>query len=219
MKSKAAPTESKPEGWREKLAPTLAANSLSYSSTYAEAMELYRPSRIRLLFVAEAPPAYRFHRFFYFTDVRRMDTLFLEMMKTLYPVEVGYHDGTFLPGHSAAAIRKRKADFLARFQADGFYLIDGRELPMPEAATSHEKADLMQASLSHLSEKIRQLSMNRPMPVVLIGKITYKVCAAALREQAFAVLNRAAIDHPARGGQRRFRAGLAQTIAPCRPDQ
>ncbi len=208
MKSRTAP----PEGRREKKVPTLAASSLSYSMAYAEAIELYRPSRIRLLFVAEAPPAYRFHRFFYFTDVRRMDTLFLEMMKALYPVEVGYHQGNFLPGYSAAAMRRRKTELLARFRADGFYLIDGHELPMPEGATSREKVNLMRASLSHLSVKIRQLSMNQPMPVVLIGKVTYMVCAAALREQGFPVRNSAAIDHPARGGQRRFREGLAQTI-------
>jgi hypothetical protein len=204
---------SKREVWQQKGIPALDTDSLSYSRVYADAMERYRPSRIRLLFIAEAPPAYRFQRFFYFTDVRRMDTLFLEMMKTFYPVEAGYHGGQFLPGYSAAAIRNRKAEFLARFKADGFYLTDGHELPMPEAATSKTKADLMRASLSHLSEKIRQLSMNNPMPIVLIGKITYKVCAAALVERGFLVLNKAAIDHPARGGQRRFRDGLAQTVS------
>ena len=68
-----------------------------------------------------------FHRFFYLTDVRQMDTLFLEMMKTLYPAEVGYHGGQFLPDYSAAATRTHKAEFLGD-QVDGFYLTDGHEL-------------------------------------------------------------------------------------------
>jgi hypothetical protein len=94
MKSRAAlAEESNPEDGREKKIPNLANNAFSYYRADGEATELYRPSRIRLLFIAEAPPAYRFHRFFYFTDVRQMDTLFLEMMKTLYPEKVGYHGG------------------------------------------------------------------------------------------------------------------------------
>jgi hypothetical protein len=218
MKNRAGlAAKSNPEDTREKNISARATGSLSYGRAYAEAMERYHPSRIRLLFIAEAPPAYRFHRFFYFADVRQMDTLFLETMKTLYPAQVGYHGGQFLPGYSAAAIRRRKAELLARFQADGFYLIDGHELPMPEAAASNEKADLMRASLPHLAKKIQQLSGNHPMPVLLIGKLTYNVCATALLEGGFPVLNKAAIDHPARGGQRRFREGLVQYLASFLP--
>jgi hypothetical protein len=206
------------ESSRKKPLPALTSGPLSYCRAYADAMELYRPSRIRLLFIAEAPPAYRFHRLFYFPDVRQMDTLFLEMMKTLYPVEVGYHNGQFLPGHSAAAIRRRKLEFLARFQADGFYLTDAHELPVPDAASSSEKAGLLLGSLSHLSAKIQALSGQHSPPIVLIGKVTYKVCAGALRNAGFLVLNSAAIDHPARGGQRRFRASLAQAVSVLSPD-
>ncbi len=212
MRSSAAGGTESPRRAQEKRSPELTTEFRSYSTSYAEAMELYRPSRIRLLFIAEAPPAYRFHRFFYFADVRRMDTLFLEMMKTLYPNEVGYRDGQFLPGYSAASIRRRKSEFLTRFQADGFYLTDAHELPMPDAASSKQKAGLMRGSLSHLFEKIQTLSGRHSPPIVLIGKVTYNVCAAALRNRGFVVLNSEAIDHPARGGQRRFREGLAQAL-------
>jgi hypothetical protein len=190
---------------------------LAYCKAYADAMELYRPRRIRLLFIAEAPPAYRFHRLFYFTDVRQKDTLFLEMMKALYPVETGYHGGQFLPGHSAASIRSRKAQFLARFQSDGFYLTDAHEQPMPDLASPNQKADLMRGSLSRLSEKIRAWSRHHMPPIVLIGKVTYDVCATELRNQDFLVINSAAINHPARGGQRRFREGLAQAVSAYHP--
>jgi hypothetical protein len=198
---------------QDKQVPSLEIDSVSYRKDFAEAMERYRPRRVRMLFIAEAPPAYRFHRLFYFTDVREMDTLFLETMKTLYPVEVGFHNGRFLPGHTAKAMRGRKAELLVRFQSDGYFLTDAYERPMPEGASANEKAALMRASLPHLIEKVWQLSASRRLPIVLIGKITYKVCIAALRHEGIRVLNTAAIDHPGRGGQLRFREGLAQTVS------
>ncbi len=59
---------------------------MSYIRRFAEASKKYRPADIRLLFIAEAPPAFKVERFFYFTGLTNGDTLFIEMMKTLYPV-------------------------------------------------------------------------------------------------------------------------------------
>lgn len=61
---------------------------MGYLNSFALASRKYHPATLRILFVAEAPPAYESKRFFYFTDLRQGDTLFLEMMKTLYPLEV-----------------------------------------------------------------------------------------------------------------------------------
>ena len=47
----------------------------------------FRPKPINILFVAEAPPSLGSRRFFYFLKVERGDSLFLEMMKVLYPRE------------------------------------------------------------------------------------------------------------------------------------
>lgn len=52
---------------------------------FAQASNRYLPDSVRLLFIAEAPPDIRVHRFFYFTGLTKGDTLFLEMMKVLYP--------------------------------------------------------------------------------------------------------------------------------------
>jgi hypothetical protein len=85
---------------------------------------------------------------------------------------------------------------------------------MPEAAASNEKVDLVRASLLHLSERGQQLSVNHPRPVVLIGKVTYKMCAAALRERGFLVLNSTAIDHPRhRAGEVKFKQLLRSARA------
>ena len=58
--------------------------------SFRRAMTRYRPNPLRLLFIAEAPSAYKFNRLFYFHDVRTGDALFLEMMKVIYGALIGF---------------------------------------------------------------------------------------------------------------------------------
>src|SRR5258708_38051662 len=99
---------------------------------FEEAAKRYRPHPLRLLFIAEAPPAFKVNRLFYFTGLRDGDTLFLEMMKVLYPSAVGYDEGAFRPGYSAKQMRLGKQELLRKFQNDGYQLIDAYEEPMPD---------------------------------------------------------------------------------------
>src|ERR1700748_3348603 len=103
---------------------------------FEEAAKLYRPKPLRLLFIAEAPPAFKVNRLFYFTGLKDGDTLFLEMMKVLYPAAVGYHGGAFLPGSSAKLMRLRKEELLRNFQSDGYQLIEAYEQPTPDRPNS-----------------------------------------------------------------------------------
>lgn len=179
---------------------------------FEEAASRYLPQHLRLLFIAEAPPAYKVNRFFYFTDLTNGDTLFLEMMKVLYPAETAYvHDG-FQPGFSAKLIRQRKPELLRRFQSDGYYLIDAYEQPMPDSADQAAKARLMQSTLPLLQRKVQRLVGEHHVPIIMIGAVTYSICAEALRLDGRQVTNQTAIDHPARGGQKRFRAKLRSVL-------
>ena len=55
------------------------------SDQYAEHAHPYLPGgRLRILFVAEAPPNSA-DRYFYFEDVKRDDWLWIALMKGLYP--------------------------------------------------------------------------------------------------------------------------------------
>jgi hypothetical protein len=109
---------------------------------FAKATLRYKPATVRVLFIAEAPPAFRFHRLFYFEDLRDGDTLFLEMMKTLYASAVGFTKNGFSSGSSAQGIRSRKSELLARFMREGYFLIDASEEPMPDRASSSQKLAL-----------------------------------------------------------------------------
>jgi hypothetical protein len=179
---------------------------------FAQASNRYRPDPVRLLFIAEAPPAFRVHRLFYFTGLTNGDTLFLEMMKVLYPAEVGFAGECFQPGFSVQQMRHNKESLLRRFQADGYFLIDACEQPMPDRATTSAKMQLMKSALPALQQRLERLLQPPEVPIILIGGVTYAVCAAVLRHSGWNILNRAMINHPARGNQLLFRAKLSATL-------
>src|ERR1700678_3967207 len=181
-------------------------------AAFAQATIRYKPETIRVLFIAEAPPAFRFNRLFYFEDLRDGDTLFLEMMKTLYRSEVGFTENGFSPGSSAEGIRSRKSELLARFMREGYFLIDASEEPMPDWASSSQKLALLRASVPNLIVRLKKFAVDKNTPIVLIGGVTYSACAQSLMDLGFNVINEAMIDHPARGGQLRFRQKLHCTL-------
>jgi hypothetical protein len=181
-------------------------------AAFAQATIRYKPATVRVLFIAEAPPAFRFNRLFYFEDLRDGDTLFLEMMKTLYGSAVGFTEKGFSSGSSAEGIRSRKSELLARFMREGYFLIDASEEPMPDQASSSQKLALLRASVPRLIVRLKEFAVDKNTPIVLIGGVTYSACAQSLMNLGFNVINEAMIDHPARGGQLRFRQKLRCTL-------
>ena len=181
-------------------------------AAFAKATIRYKPATVRVLFIAEAPPAFRFNRLFYFEDLRDGDTLFLEMMKTLYGSAVGFTEKGFSSGSSAEGIRSRKPELLARFMHEGYFLIDASEEPMPDRASSSQKLALLRASVPRLIVRLKEFSIGKNTPIVLIGGVAYSACAQSLMNLGFNVINEAMIDHPARGGQLRFRQKLRCTL-------
>jgi hypothetical protein len=186
--------------------------SVDLLERFEEAARRYRPKPLRLLFIAEAPPAFKVNRLFYFTGLKDGDTLFLEMMKVLYPAEVGYQEGSFRPSYSVKEMRLRKDELLRKFRSDGYQLIDAYEQPMPDGANAATKTILMRSTLPALHSKVRRLVGTRGVPILLIGGITYSVCAEALRTDGRRVVNDTMIHHPARGGQKLFRAKLREVL-------
>jgi hypothetical protein len=127
--------------------------------TFEAARNKYRPDQVKLLFVAEAPPAYDSGRFFYFEAVEEADTLFLEMMKVLYPKKANFVEGidNRNTGFKARQVRNRKAEFLELFKRDGFFLLDAIDEPMPGNATTKTKEDKIRSSLPQLRDNLRVL--------------------------------------------------------------
>jgi hypothetical protein len=181
-------------------------------ASFAEATIRYKPSTIRVLFIAEAPPPFRVNRLFYFEDLTEGDALFLEMMKALYGCVVGFTENGFSSGNSAVGIRTRKSELLARFMREGYFLIDASEEPMPDGASSSQKLALLRASVPRLLVRLKEFAVHNQTPIVLIGGVTYSACAQPLLNAGFNLINKTMIDHPARGGQIRFRQKLRCTL-------
>ena len=183
---------------------------------FAQASNRYLPDPVRLLFIAEAPPDIRVHRFFYFTGLTKGDTLFLEMMKVLYPAEIGFARERFQPGFSVQQVRHNKENLLRRFQVDGYFLIDACDRPMPDGASTPGKMQRMKSALPALQQRLKHLLSQPEVPIILIGGVTYAICAAPLRHSGWNVVNHSMINHPARGNQLLFREKLSATLQPGR---
>jgi len=159
----------------------------------------FKPENIKYLLVAEAPPAADSNRFFYYIDVNRGDSLFLETMKFLYPA-----------GYNTQTVRSNKATYLERFKADGFYFIDATDTPMPNYSRA-QKIKQLRASLPLLIEKIRLLSANNTK-IILISAPVYQECFKPLMLKGYNVINTEMIDFPGSGGQKKFRAKMTKLL-------
>ena len=172
------------------------------SSYHIEAArERFRPTQVRLLFLAEAPPADP-RRFFYYERVTTGDALFLELMRQLYREA---HD---LP---TPVLRERKFVYLERFRAYGHFLADARPDPMPPKASPAHKMRLLGESLPNLVSRL-QASVLPATRLILISSTVFAVCYHPLRQAGFNVLNTGMIDFPESGRQAHFRRKLGDLL-------
>jgi hypothetical protein len=176
-------------------------NGRSATLPYERAPRRYRPKPIKILFIAEAPPANPL-RFFYFDKVKDHDWLFIALMRWLYEEA---RDA------EVTELRERKPKFLRRFAADGYYLIDACETPIPKNAAASAKRRILAASLGALTNKLRKLS-SRDTRIVLISSTVYRVCYTPLRASGLNVVNTELIDFPSTGHQREFAQKLGQLL-------
>ena len=166
------------------------------------AREQFRPTPVRVLFLAEAPPADP-SRFFYFEQVATGDSLFIELMRQLYS------DARNLLSRE---LRSRKPEYLARFRADGYFLTDAQPDPMPSGIGAAQKMRLLRQGLPALLAQIKDVVIPSTR-LVLISSTVYQVCGKPLREAGLKVLNTEMIDFPGSGRQGHFRRKLGALLA------
>ena len=172
------------------------------SATKREAArEHYRPKRVDVLFIAEAPPLAA-DRFFYFEKVATHDWLFLALMRCLY------EEARDL---KTAELRARKAEFLKRFAADGYFLIDATGEPIPKGCSVKERLRRIRDGVPELVAKVRRFA-SPTTPLVLISGSVFRQCEAPLRTTGFNVRNKEALDFPSMGHQRDFADKLRRLL-------
>lgn len=159
-----------------------------------KARQKYKPERVKYLLIAEAPPD-SVERFFYYDNVHQHDYLFLGIFQALYPDL----RENFLASRRNSQI---KNSILLKFQADGFYLLDLSELPLPVDLNSQ---------LPALVEKIKMVA-NEKTKVILIKATVYDTAFHYLRQNGFENVVDIRIPFPGQGGQKAFQVQFNKAL-------
>lgn len=158
----------------------------------AAAAAKYRPARVRLLLVAEAPPC-TLDRYFYFEDVDKHDWLFRYVWEGL-------------TGEKPE--RAEKAEHLAALRDRGVFLID-----LHEGNVSQPTQEQLRRQVPGLVQRCREL---QPQRIVLIKSSVYDAAFEALRAAGLPVMDER-IPFPASGQQKKFLEGFQRAVAHVRP--
>jgi len=148
------------------------------------AAEKYKPDRVRVLLVAEAPPAAD-DRYFYFEDVTSHDWLFMGVAEVLL-------------GRRPARCEKRAV--LKELQQAGVFLIDLKPDPADGSPLHNYVPDLV--------ARCRALA---PEKIILIKATVFDVAFSALRAAGLPVVD-VRVYFPSTGRQGDFREQFARAV-------
>jgi hypothetical protein len=166
------------------------------TKVYRTARNKYKPDPINVLLIAEAPPC-ALDRFFYFEDVKKQDSLFLEIMGILYPEE----KQRYLRSGRDTSLKK---DILGNFKTDGYWMLDLCEIP---TSISTGSLDNYVPSLISRLEKL----ITKNTPIILIKTDVYDSCYDALSAEGYRVVNER-MPFPGSGQQKVFREKFKRAI-------
>lgn len=165
-------------------------------SRYITARNKYKPREIRALLITEAPSC-SLDKDFYFEDVPKQDSLFLEIMAVLYPKD----KEQYLKQKRDPVLKEA---LLHKFKEDGFWLMDLAEVPVEVTGESYE------ASLPNLLLRVKQ-AITKQTPIILIKANVYDICYPPLKAQDYHVINER-LPFPGSGQQGIFREKFSKII-------
>ena len=166
----------------------------------------YLPSKIKVLFVAEAKPDAA-DRFFYYDKVTTRDYLYLHMMYALYGKT--HDDMQYLRAH--------KAEFLSRFKQDGYYLVDAVD-EISASMSSPKRTKAIKANAANKIAEIRELLSthgDQNTKVVLIKATVFDGLYDVMKDD-FNIVNKSKIYFPSNGREREFLEQMAEVIESMR---
>lgn len=148
----------------------------------------YKPAKVKLLLVAEAPPCTT-DRHFYFEDVMEQDSLFRYVCKGIL---------------GSVSARSEKANDLAKLRDAGVFLIDACEEPIADEA----KIRITDAQIKALPKRCLEL---KPDSVILIKSNVYDLAYDVLTNAGLNVIN-ARMPFPGSGQQKKFETEFARAL-------
>lgn len=184
----------------------MSSNSAEHLAKIERTRAAYLPTRIRTLFVGEAPPDTT-ERFFYFENVTESDGLYLYLMHALY--------GTSTDKPNTAELRASKPEKLRRFQRDGYYLIDALE-HLPAGKEASQRTRELRAAAPHTVNRISELLTSHgdnDTQVVLIKATVFDALHGPALERGVPLAHDWKIPFPGSGQQKRFLEALRRLRA------
>ena len=151
----------------------------------ARAAGKYRPSRVKLLLVAEAPPA-ALDRYFYFEDVNAHDSLFRYVARGILDVE---------------PTRANKPELLGSLKREGVFLIDLKRDPVDGAPLTAEVPGLL--------ARVKRL---RPDRMIVIKSSVFDLVRLPLLDAGLPLVDER-VPFPGSGQQRRFEQAFARALS------
>src|SRR5690606_16576921 len=115
--------------------------------------EKYIPEKIRIIFIAEAPPE-DLSRFFYYPESNSHDSLFINLLRMLFP---NYRKEN---NYSTQKMRKNKEEILSVFKENGYYLMDALSDPIPLDLSPGERKKLIKNRCNQLAIEIQKMTKN-----------------------------------------------------------
>lgn len=175
-------------------------------NSYDTIRQKYKPEHIKILLIAESPPPaadVQSSRHFYRSEkIRNDDRLFINTIRALYPETMEL---------SEQVIEEGKDEWLRRFQADGWYMIEALEQSQEHGVTKRQRQERIQESLPHLIQRVHKLAESTTR-IILIKSNVFEVAAEPLRASGLTVLNTELVDYPGQYNQSAFREKLIRLI-------
>lgn len=166
------------------------------------AREKYRPQSIKLMFIAEAPPCTE-GQFFYFENVLKGDSLFLHVIRAVFPD---------LEGMETKELRARKEEMLYRFRDEGYFLEDSVFDVIPKGTSAKDKEKAVVGGQQNLVERITPYKTSTKF--ILLSALVFRTNYELLKKEGFDILNEQIIPFPGSGQQGKFKQGMASIEIP-----
>jgi hypothetical protein len=161
---------------------------------YRSAASRYRPSHVRVLFIAESPPAFiseSTKSYFFFEDNPGGDLLFATIVQAV--LDIRYRKGNGVP----------KEHVLRSFKANENWLMDAVEYPINKIDGKRTSDSVRKKHIdrekSNLLERISTLRVENgdtEITIVLIKNLVYECLAQPLRQSCYCVPQGGPIGFP-----------------------
>jgi hypothetical protein len=169
-------------------------------SDYLSFRQRYKPEKIKLIIIAESPPAAG--RYFYNPDGRVTEPLFAALM-----VQLGVSP-------------KTKHEGLHKFQQRGWVLVDATYTPINDERNRRRRDAAILRDYGLLCDDLQTLMSGRSMPLILIKKNVCQILEPRLASDGFNVLNSGRVIYfPSHSRQKDFHRQFSSVKESERHDQ